>query len=173
MFQFKAFKRPTLVDMGIDPVREEMLNELRSVGRGMKKDLEQAFKTWDKRPEVTMKIHLTRTDPQAGVDVLVERDPEGIVGMLNFGTPAHRVAPRVKPRLAWRVGFLSKTMPRRLESRKGGKFGNVWATSHGHWVKGVEARKWDEALAEKWDKLMMERLQKAANKGAAKARRID
>lgn len=172
MFQFKAFKRPTLVDMGIDPVREEMLNELRSIGRAMKKDLEQVWATWDKRPSrpVEMKIHLTRTDPQAGVDVTIQDD---VVYMLNHGTIAHRVAPKVKPRLAWRVGFTSKTLPRKLMSRKGGKFGNVWATSMGHMIRGVEARKWDEALAEKWDKPMEERLQQAANKGAKKARRID
>lgn len=169
MFKFEVYKRPSLVDMGIDTVREALLNETRSIGRAMKKDLEQAFLTWEKRPTVQMKIHLTRSDPQAGVEVYVD-DP--IVYMLNHGTQRHYVAPVRKPKLAWQVGFKQKTTPRQLSSQKGGKSGNVWRTSMGHWISGVEARKWDEALAEKWDGEMESRLQKAANTGAAKARRI-
>lgn len=169
MFKFELYKRPTLVDMGIDTVREALLNETRSIGRAMAKDLSAVFQTWAERPTVQMKIHLTRTDPQAGVEVYVD-DP--IAFMLNKGTKRHYVAPNKAPRLAWQVGFTSKTLPRQLKSRKGGKYGNVWATSMGHWIRGVEARKWDEALAEKWDKEAEQRLQTAANKGAAKARRI-
>lgn len=169
MFKFQVYKRPSLVDMGIDTVREALLNETRSIGRAVKSDLEEAFKTWNERPVVEMKIHLTRTDPQAGVEVYTD-DP--IVYMLNKGTKRHFVAPRLKPRLAWQVGFTSKTMPRQLRSRKGGKYGNVWATSMGHWIRGVEARKWDEVLLKKWDAEAARRLQAAANKGASKARRI-
>lgn len=169
MFTFKMYKRPTLVDMGIDTVREELLNETRSIGRAMKKDLEQAFLTWDKRPLVQMKIHLTRKDPQAGVEVYTDNP---IVAYLNYGTKRHYVQPVRKPRLAWQAGFTMKTIPRQLHSRKGGKYGNDWRVSMGHWISGVEARKWDEVLAEKWERPMTERLQKAANKGAAKARRI-
>jgi hypothetical protein len=169
MIKFQAYKRPTLVDMGVDPVREALLNELRSIGRAMSKDLSQVFLTWEKKPKVEMKIHLSRTDPQAGVEVYVE-DP--IAHMLNVGTERHYVAPVRKPRLAWQAGFKQKTTPRSLSSQAGGKYGNDWRTSMGHWIKGVEARKWDETLAEKWDKEMGGRLQTAAMKGAAKARRI-
>lgn len=169
MFKFEMYKRPTLVDMGIDTVREELLNETRSIGRAMKKDLEQAFLTWSKRPVVQMKIHLTRTDPKAGVEVYVD-DP--VVYMLNVGTKRHYVEPNKAPRLAWQVGFTTKTLPRKLTSRKGGKYGNVWRTSMGHWIKGVDPREWDKALADKWEQPIVDRLQAAANRGAAKARKV-
>lgn len=169
MFEFKAFKRPSLVDMGVDPVREALLNELRSIGRAMKKDMEQVFQTWSKKPEVHMKIHLTRTDPQAGIDIYVQSE---VVYMLDKGTKDHYVRPKKSKRLAWQTQFTQKTIKGQLRSQPGGKSGNNWATSQGHWIKGVEARGWEKALAEKWDKPMTERLQAAANKGAAKARRI-
>lgn len=167
MITFKSYKRPTLVDMGIDTVREALLNETRSIGRAMKKDLEQVFQTWEEKPKVEMKIHLTRTDPQAGVEVYVD-DP--IAHMLNVGTKKHYVRPVRAPRMAWQAGFTMKTAPRMLSSVKGGKYGNDWRTSMGHWIKGVKAREWDQALADKWNQPMAERLQKAANAGAAKAR---
>lgn len=168
-WKFEIYKRPTLVDMGIDTVREELLNEVRKAGREMKRDMEQVFVNWDQRPEVHMKIHLTRADPQAGVEVYVD---DSLVQMLNQGTKGHYVAARKAPRMAWQVGFNAKTIPHQLRSIKGGKSGNVWATSMRHWVKGVEAREWDKALADKWDKPLAERLQAAANRGAKKARRI-
>lgn len=168
-FKFEVYKRPTLVDMGVDPVREELLNETRKAGREMKKDMELVFQTWEKKPQVIMKIHLTRADPKAGVEIYVQDE---LVQMLNQGTKGHFVTAREAPRMAWRVGFNPKTIPHQLRSVKGGKYGNVWATSKRHWVKGIEAREWDKALLEKWDKPLTDRLQAAANRGAAKARRI-
>lgn len=167
-FSFKVYARPSLKDMGIDTARQEMLNELRSIGRAISNDLKQTVKDWDHPPQVQMKISLTRNDPQAGVEVYVDSP---VLHMLDVGTKGHIVRPVRAPRLAWQTGFKMKTQPNRLWSNPGGKSG-PWATSMGHWIKGVEPRHYSEALSERWDKPFLERMEAAAHRGAAKARRI-
>lgn len=168
MVKFKVYARPSLKDMGIDTAREEMLNELRSVGRAMTNDLKQTVKDWDHPPTVTMKISLTRADPKAGVEVTVDSP---VLHMLDIGTNGHMVAPRKAPRLAWQTRYKQKTRPMRLWSNAGGKSG-PWATSMGHWIKGVEPRHYSEAMAQRWDRTFVERMDEAARRGAAKARKI-
>lgn len=155
--------------MGIAPVREEMLNELRSVGRAMAQDLKNTVKDFKNPPAVNMKISLTRSDPQAGVEVTVDSK---VLHMLDVGTKGHFVRPVHAPRLAWQTGYKQKTRPNRLWSNPGGKSG-PWATSMGHWIKGVEPRHYSEAMAQRWNKPFVERMQDAARRGAAKAHRIN
>lgn len=167
-FKFVAYARPSLEDMGIAPVREEMLNELRSVGRAMTSDLKNVTKDWTHPPTVEMKISLTRTDPKAGVEVSVD---SAVLHMLDVGTKGHMVRPVKAPRLAWQTGYQQKTHPGRLWSNPGGKSG-PWATSMGHWIRGIQPRNYSEAMAARWDKPFVERMQDAARRGAAKAHRL-
>lgn len=162
---FKPFKRATLEMMGIPQVREEMLNELRKLGNEAKKELEKAFATWDYRPAVVMTIHLSRTDPEAGVEVWTDNE---ITNWVDKGTPGHVIMPMQHIVLSWQTGYKRKSRVGSLQSYPGGANGK-WVHSRGHWVSGIRARNFSYTL-ERWlFRKMQIRLQEAANRGAKKA----
>jgi hypothetical protein len=162
---FKPLKRATLEMMGIPQVRTEMLNELRKLGREATKELEGAFSTWDHKPKVNQRIHLTRTDPEAGVEISTDDE---IANWVDQGTPGHMILPKYRKRLSWKSGYNRKSRVGSLKAYDGGKFGD-YAHSSGHWVSGIRARKFSYTL-ERWlSRKMSIRLQEAANRGAKKA----
>lgn len=162
---FKPFKRATLDMMGIPQVRTEMLNELRKLGNEAKKQLEAAFVTWETKPQVNQRIHLSRTDPEAGVEVYTENV---IANMVDQGTPDHIIVPRFKPALAWHRYYKRKSRVGSLVAFPGGASG-PYAHSKGHRVSGIRARKFSYTL-ERWlFRKMQIQLLAAAERGARKA----
>lgn len=173
----KVYKTPTLEQMGIDPVRMETLNELRKLGREMVKDFDKVFETFsDPKPKTKFKIHLTRRDATASVEMTVEDPQEKSQGinrpaLLSAGTKRHWVGPRRASILRWKVGYRQKTRPCWIGSRPGGKQTNTYAYSKGHYVSGIKAREYGETMVKRWEKPVSKRLEKAARRGARKAKR--
>jgi hypothetical protein len=164
----KPFKTPTVETMGMKWVRLDVLNEMRKVGRDMKKDFDKAFATFSEpKPKVETKIHLTRATPTATIDLFV-RDPKGRVELLDAGTKSHMVAARRAKVMRWRGGFRSKTRPRWIGSRTGGQTGNP-RFSRRHRVSGIKAREYGKTMVKRWQKPYSKRLDKAARRGARKA----
>lgn len=168
----KVFKTPTLEQMGIDPVRMECLNELRKVGRLMRKDFQKIFETWSKpKPIVKEKIGLTRNEPTAFIRLWVE-DPQKFdrVTALDKGTKRHWVAPRVAKKMVFKARYRTKARPRWIGSRQGGPYGAT-TSSVGHWVKGIREHEFGRTMVKRWQPKVNKRLQSAANRGARKAKR--
>lgn len=162
---FKPFKRPTLEMMGIPQVRDEMLNELRKIGKDASKELEGAFATWDNKPKVHQRIHLSRKEPEAGVEVYTDDE---IADYVDKGTDGHMILPHYLGVLSWQRMYTRKSRVGSLVAFPGGKSG-PYAHSRGHWVSGIRARKFSYTL-ERWlFRQMGQRLQDAAERGARKA----
>lgn len=162
---FKPMKRATLEMMGIPQVRDEMLNELRKLGREAAKEFQAAFATWDHPVKVNQRIHLSRTDPEAGVEISTDDE---IASYVDEGTVGHMILPVRRKVLSWQSGYRRKSRVGSLVAYQGGKFGD-YAHSRGHWVSGIRARKFSYTL-ERWlFRKMQIRLQEAAERGARKA----
>jgi len=161
---FKPMRPVTAKMMGMDGVREEMLNEMRKLGNEAKKTLEGAFATWEHRPKVEMKIHLSRSDPEAGIEIYTADE---IANYVDKGTEPHWVAPRYAPALSWQAHYTRKSRVGSLVSYSGGHSG-VWRSSLGHRVSGIKARKFSYTLERYLFRIMAIRLQAAAIRGAAK-----
>ena len=66
---------------------------------------------------------------------------------LNEGTKAHMVPKSGVATMSFHPRYAAKTRPGRLSSKAGGPRGKR-ITRRGRWrVSGIDARKWDEALA--------------------------
>lgn len=85
-------------------------------------------------------------------------------GTRNDGMGGYMIQPVNKKSLSYQKEFSSKTLPRTIGSRSGGKFGEkvfrAW-TIH----PGTEARKFDEAIAEKHLKRLVQYVQHAMTMG--------
>lgn len=150
----KAIKASTLK---IDPVRLELLNELRKAGRAMKKDFERTTKDWEgEKPEFEMLISLAGGGPT----LLIEPNGPGSDkwNWLNKGTKVRYAT--MSP------DFSAKTQVGVLDSRGGS--GRRLFVNKNRPKPGIKARKWSEIIASKWKSPFKRMMQDAMNRGARK-----
>lgn len=172
----KAYKPPTLEQMGIAQVRQETLNALRKYATVARNDTDKIFENFSSpKPKTTSKISLSRGKATASVTLQVEDPKEAETGvnrpaLLDKGTKRHWVAPRNAPRMAWKASYRQKTRPRWIGSRRGGKSG-PYRTSKGHWIRGIAPRHYSDTIAKRHRKPLSQVLEKAARRGARKAHR--
>lgn len=172
----KAYKPPTLEQMGIAQVRTETLNALRKYATTMRHDIDGIFDTFSPpKPKTKTKVGLSRKQAEATITLTVEDPKEAETGvnrasLLDKGTKRHYVAARRAPRMAWKANYRQKTRPRWIGSRQGGKSG-PYRTSMGHWISGITPRQYTETIAKRHQGPLGKELEKAARRGARKAHR--
>lgn len=112
--------KPILPDvMKIDRVRLNLLSMAHKVEREIKKEFKKTVETWEREVIFETKISLI-----GGPSIKVWTYNQ-IYGWVNDGTPEHPIAAKNKPELAYRRGFKSKTVPRKISSRVGKTFGRM------------------------------------------------
>lgn len=141
--------RPINIDLNLIPPGVDMKRVIENTLHGRAKDVKIDFdvttQTWSKRPEFhIMKKSYKEFHVYTGSDVYF---------WLNDGTKRHWVAPRKASALAFQGGYSAKSMVRAIASRAGGPHGS-FGFSKGHYVDGIDARKWDEEIAKKWAELL-------------------
>lgn len=151
--------KPILPDvMKIDRVRLNLLSMAHKVEREIKKEFKKTVETWEHDVEFQTKISLI-----GGPSVKVWTEDQ-IYGWVNDGTPEHPIAAKNKPELAYRRGFKSKTVPRKISSRVGKTFGRMVrkkAVVH----SGIVPREFDEVLKEKYTPKFIIHAEEAIIKG--------
>lgn len=172
----KAYKPPTLEQMGIAQVRTETLNALRRYATIVRNDTDKIFDNFSSpKPKTQTKIGLSRKQVEATITLTVEDPKEAETGvnrasLLDKGTKRHYVAARRAPRMAWKANYRQKTRPRWIGSKAGGKSG-PYRTSKGHWIRGIAPRMYSETIAKRHQGPLSKELEKAARAGARKAHR--
>lgn len=142
----------------IDPIRLELLNELRKTGTAMRKDFEKTTQTWEgERPDFGQAISLA----QGGPTLLIE--PQGGKGAqkwrwLDEGTSVRYAT--MTP------DFQAKTKPRYLGSGRGR--GGLMYVNRNRPRPGIKARGWTELIAKKWKRPFQRRMEEALIRGAKK-----
>ena len=158
----------------VDAMRLVLLNELRAVGKEIKKDFDNTTKSWDgEKPTFLMEISLRAPGPS----VFVGPDDDGSKGAQKYewvdqGTKPHLIFAGIytgkskKRVLAFPSGFISKTLPGVLGSRAGGSSG---PTIKRPYVRhpGTTPRRFDETIYRVWLPKFKRRMEAAMRKAAA------
>ena len=124
--------------------RLALLNELRAVGKEIKRDFEATTATWEHKPDFKLDITLAGGEP--GVTVGTTDD---VYKWVDEGTKPHTIAPVNAQVLSFRSGYKAKTQPGVIGSTGGGAQGDqVFAMVVNH--PGTEARKFSQKIKRKW-----------------------
>lgn len=125
----------------LDKFDSESSKALNNVIDRAEKDFSKTVATWKKKPSF-IKRKASKSKLMAQVYTQDE-----IYTYVVRGTKAHVITPKRAPVLRFQTGFTSKTVPRRISSRRGGASGNfVAAKKVRH--PGTEARDFDIVIAE-------------------------
>jgi len=114
---------------------EKLLDEM---AQATQKDYEKTTRTWTNKPKFN--IHKKVAFRFIGTSDKIYR-------FVDEGTRRHWVQPRKGGRLWFRTGYKAKSVRRFIGSEHGGSFGS-FASSKGHYVRGIESREFTEAIAE-------------------------
>lgn len=163
MAGFKVFRPDKLK---LDAIRLEVLNELRSVGREVKRDYDGTVSNWkpENKPTFEMSIGLSGGPTL----IVVATGNTEIYEYVTLGTDAHIILPRNSPRLAFRTGYTAKTSPGSLQSGPGGYSGNI-VYSQGVIHPGTEPRDFEGQIEEKYRKIFADRMEQAVERGAKRS----
>jgi len=101
------------------------------------KELQETTQTWSNKPSFDRLVTIN------GFRIVGEVSTGNkIYRYVSSGTKRHRVPKSGFRRLAFRSQYSAKSAPGRIPSRSGGASGSM-AFSMGHYVNGIEARKFD------------------------------
>ena len=104
------------------------------------KEFQETTQTWSNKPSFD---RLVTTN---GFRIVGEVSTGNkIYRYVSSGTKRHFVGPRNATRLRFRNQYTAKSDPGRIPSRSGGASGN-FVFSRGHYVNGIEARKFDTQI---------------------------
>lgn len=140
---------------------KEIRNILEKVGRQVERDFKDTTRTWARDVEFSVKVvkERGRLGITAGTD-------DEIYGYVNHGTRPHVIRAKNAPMLAFPGGYVAKSKPGRIVSRRGGSFGPTrFAQEVNH--PGTEARKFDALIARRRQKTIETLLNKAIAKANA------
>lgn len=159
----------------VDAMRLALLNELRSIGKEIKKDFELTTRSWEgEKPIFEIDISLK----QPGPTVFVGPKEDGSKGFLKYlwtdqGTKAHPIFAGIytgksnKRVLSFpsRAGFISKTLPGVIGSRAGGSSGPMEKLAYVN-HPGTKPRNFDKAIYRLWLPKFKRRMEAAMAKAA-------
>lgn len=131
----------------VDAMRLQLLNDMRKVGTGMKKDFEKTTATWDHKVKFEQQISLAG-GPQVEIFTTDE-----IYGFVDKGTEAHIILPKRKKALSFVWGgpgsYKAKTTPGIIGSSSGGPSGDLVAFK-GVIHPGNEPRNFSKEIQKEW-----------------------
>lgn len=125
----------------LDAFDREAAKTLNDIIKKAEREFKKTTATWNRKPE--FRIDRAR---KGNLVAMVYTDNE-IYGYVVRGTRPHVITPKAAPSLRFQTGFTSKTMPRKITSRRGGRSGPIVSTrlvNH----PGTEPRDFDIVIAE-------------------------
>jgi len=159
LFVFKQIKPARLK---VDALRLALLTGIHEVQREALKDYKAITETWEHKVVWDTAISL-----MGGPTIIIGSDDQ-ILRWLNDGTPPHDIPKRRGAKtLKFQSGFIPKTSPGWIGSRKGGKSGDYVKRKRVR-HPGFEARNYEKVLGDKWKPRFKRRMEQAM-RDAAKA----
>jgi hypothetical protein len=148
--------------LDVEGIVQALANAMIEFTVEVKDDFEKTTATWEHPVTFSQEVEV---GPNKIVSSVLTIDQ--IYAWVDKGTEGHFVPKTPGPILRFQGGYKAKSMPNVIGSTAGGSFGPFFF-SKGHWVKGIEPRNFDKAIAEKMTPIFKQRMQ-AAMKQAAKA----
>lgn len=127
----------------------------RAVAEAAKRDFQSSVASWDEKPD----FDIIDTDES----FIVGTDDE-LYALVNNGSDPHVILPRRRKRLAFQTEYRSKTVPGSINSRSGGKSGDV-VTSRGVMHPGFAARKFDVTVLKRTERTFIDKMINAVIEG--------
>lgn len=125
----------------LDKFDREAAKSLNDIIKKAEREFDKTVATWNRKPD--FKKELARP---SNLTAMVYTDNE-IYGYVVRGTRAHVITPKAAPALRFQPNFTSKTIPRKITSRRGGRSGRmVSAKIVRH--PGTQARDFDIVIAD-------------------------
>ena len=125
----------------IDKFDRESAKTLNDIIKKADREFGKTVATWKRKPDFKID-RATSGKLVAAVSTIDE-----IYGYVVRGTKAHQIHVKNAPALKFKSGFTSKTMPRKITSRKGNRFGS-WVSKRMVMHPGTTAREFDIVIAE-------------------------
>lgn len=125
----------------LDKFDREATKSLNDIIKKAEREFKKTTDTWRRKPE----FKIERASSSKLISA-VSTDNE-IYGYVVRGTRARIIQARKAPALKFKSGFTSKTVPRRITSRRGESFGN-WVSKRSVFNPGIEARDFDIIIAD-------------------------
>lgn len=138
----------------------QVTNALNDTIQTAKRDFEKTVATWSKKPTFNVR-RASASKLEAQVFTVNE-----IYGYVVRGTKPHTITARRAPALRFQSGFTSKTIPRKISSRRGGRSGPMVSAKTVH-HPGTEARDFDTVIAEKLKPVLAKEIRKAIKKATS------
>jgi len=135
-------------------------NGLNSTIKVAERDFEKTVATWSNKPVFTVK-NATAQRLKAEVFTVDE-----IYWYVVRGTKAHTITPKRAPALRFQTGFTSKTIPRKITSRRGGRSGPVVSAKVVH-HPGTKARDFDIVIAKQLQPVLEKEVRKAIKRATS------
>lgn len=131
-------------------------------GPDLQKEFKKTVEGWSNPPPFNPHVYHGR-DLRTVVYTESER-----YGWVNFGTDAHRITPKnVRGLLRFQPGYRAATRPGVIGSSRPSRFGDH-VSSRGVFHPGVEARNFDQMIAEGYADTFVEDIQEAISMAAGK-----
>jgi hypothetical protein len=156
--QFKAIKPKKLQDKALLRELDLALTEQKNE---MLRDFEKTVKYWKRKP----KFENLRESTPDGPALIVGTDDE-IYGYVDEGTKPHIIRPRAAKALHFQSGYRAKTMPRVIDSKRGGAYGDPVTAAVVH-HPGTEAREFAKTIQKDHEKKFKRRMEQAMRDAAA------
>lgn len=135
-------------------------NALNDVIQTAKRDFEKTVATWSKKPTFNVR-RASASKLEAQVFTANE-----IYGYVVRGTKPHQIHVKNAPALKFKSGFTSKTMPRKITSRRGNSFGS-WVSKRSVQHPGTEARDFDIVIAKELQPVLVKEVRNAIKRATS------
>jgi len=154
------FKQIKPKPLKADAMRLVLLNEMRAIGRDIRKDFVKTQATWDEQVKFEILISLV-----GGVTVFVETNDQRYQAA-NYGTDPYTIRPKNKSALRFPLTYTRKSIPNQIASRPGGAEGPyIYAKVVNH--PGIEAGNFEKIIYRKWKRAFKRRMEKGMKKARA------
>lgn len=151
---------PDNVSFDMKRFNSDVLRVLDNVTDKAKSEFEKTTATWKKKPV----FRGARASLNKEISKMWGNTQEWI--WVNRGTKPHTITPKRAPALRFQSGFTSKTMPRKITSRRGGSSGPVvFAKSVRH--PGTEARDFDKVVAQELRPVLVKEVRNAIKRATS------
>jgi hypothetical protein len=152
--------------LNIEAMRQELLRGAEEFAPGVLKDFEATVDTWANKPDFHVVTELMPDGVVTEVSLTNLTDGNNkIYALVNDGAPRHVIRARTARRLRFRTGYISKTLPRMLTSRAGGRTG-PWRSPSAVDHPGFEGRDFEGEIARvhqpRYNRIMEKAMKRAA-----------
>jgi hypothetical protein len=140
-----------------DRLAAKALNDVIKKANG---EFDRTVATWKTKPD----FKIDRATSSKLVATVSTMDK--IYGYVTRGTKPHQIHVKSAPALKFKSGFTSKTIPRRITSRRGNRFGN-WVSKRSVMHPGNEPRDFDIVIAEQMQPVLSKEVRNAIKKASS------